>query len=56
MHSGVDGVDEFGLASVTVTTASSAGALRIEGLDADQAARLARRLTEVSQAHPGDAT
>jgi uncharacterized protein len=46
----------FGLASVTVTTASAAGALRIEGLDADQATRLARRLTEVTQAHPGDAT
>jgi membrane protein YdbS with pleckstrin-like domain len=46
----------FRLASVTVTTASSAGALRIEGLDADQAARLARRLTKVTQANPGDAT
>jgi membrane protein YdbS with pleckstrin-like domain len=46
----------FGLASVTVTTASSAGPLRIEGLDADDAAQLARQLTEISQAHPGDAT
>ncbi|HWN34548.1 MAG TPA: PH domain-containing protein [Pseudonocardia sp.] len=46
----------FGLATVTVTTASSAGPLRIEGLDADEAARLARRLTEITQSHPGDAT
>jgi membrane protein YdbS with pleckstrin-like domain len=46
----------FRLASVTVTTASSAGPVRIEGLDADLAARLARQLTEITQAHPGDAT
>jgi hypothetical protein len=46
----------FGLATVTVTTASSAGPVRIEGLDADEAARLARRLTEITQSHPGDAT
>lgn len=46
----------FRLATVTVTTASSAGAVRIEGLDADVAAALARRLTEVTQHEPGDAT
>jgi membrane protein YdbS with pleckstrin-like domain len=46
----------FGLASVTLTTASSAGPVRIEGLDADAAAELARQLTEITQAHPGDAT
>ena len=46
----------FGLASVTVTTASSAGPVRIEGLDAAEAAQLARRLTEVTQRDHGDAT
>jgi hypothetical protein len=46
----------FGLASVTVTTASSAGPVRIEGLDAAEAAQLARRLTEVTQRDRGDAT
>ena len=46
----------FGLASVTVTTASSAGPVKIEGLDADEAAQLARQLTEITQSHPGDAT
>lgn len=46
----------FRLATVTVTTASSAGAVRIEGLDADDAAALARQLTEVTQHEPGDAT
>lgn len=46
----------FGLATVTVTTASAAGAVRIEGLDAGAAAELAHRLTEITQAEPGDAT
>jgi hypothetical protein len=46
----------FGLASVTVTTASSAGPVRIEGLDEGDAAELARRLTEITQRHHGDAT
>lgn len=46
----------FGLASVTVTTASSAGPVRIEGLDEHAAAELARRLTEITQRHHGDAT
>ncbi len=46
----------FGLASVTVTTASSAGAVRIEGLDEHAAAELARRLTEITHRDHGDAT
>lgn len=44
------------LATVTVTTASSAGPLKIEGLDADDAARLAEELTETTHRTPGDAT
>lgn len=46
----------FRLATVTVTTASSEGAIRIEGLDHELAADLAERLTAVTQATPGDAT
>jgi len=46
----------FGLSSVTVTTASSAGALRLDGLDAEVAARLALELTAAAQAAGGDAT
>jgi uncharacterized protein len=46
----------FGLSSVTVTTASSAGALRLDGLDAEVAARLALELTAAAQAVGGDAT
>jgi uncharacterized protein len=46
----------FSLSSVTVTTASASGALRIEGLDTDEAAALAHRLTEVTEAIGGDAT
>ncbi|MET9346485.1 PH domain-containing protein [Streptomyces termitum] len=46
----------FGLATVTVTTASSKGALRVEGLDHERAAELAERLTELTGAAPGDAT
>ncbi|MFC8588273.1 PH domain-containing protein [Streptomyces sp. NPDC057217] len=46
----------FRLATVTVTTASSEGAVRIEGLDHELAAGLAERLTAVTQATPGDAT
>lgn len=44
------------LATVTVTTASARGAVKIAGLDADDAATLARTLTETTQATPGDAT
>ncbi|HEV7647933.1 MAG TPA: PH domain-containing protein [Actinophytocola sp.] len=46
----------FRLASVTVTTASAAGPLRIQGLDHERAADLAARLTETAQANRGDAT
>ncbi|MEU9091345.1 PH domain-containing protein [Streptomyces sp. NPDC048428] len=44
------------LATVTVTTASSKGAVRIEGLDHELAAELAERLTRITQDTPGDAT
>ncbi len=44
------------LATVTVTTASARGAVKITGLDAADAAELARSLTETTQATPGDAT
>jgi uncharacterized protein len=46
----------FKLASVTVTTASAKGPVTIRGLDATDAAELARVLTETAQASPGDAT
>lgn len=46
----------FGLATVTVTTASAKGAVQIVGLEHQEAAELAERLTEITQAIPGDAT
>ncbi len=46
----------FGLATVTVTTASSAGAVRIAALDLDVAERTVRRLTEIAALHREDAT
>jgi membrane protein YdbS with pleckstrin-like domain len=46
----------FGLSSITVTTASAAGPLKIVGLDHELAAELVRRLTAATQANPGDAT
>jgi uncharacterized protein len=46
----------FGLAAVTVTTASAAGALEINGLDASVARELVGVLTERADAVPGDAT
>lgn len=46
----------FRLASVTVTTASAAGAISIEGLDADDARELVVTLTEITSATEGDAT
>lgn len=46
----------FGLATVIVTTASAKGAVRIEGLDHEVAAELARTLIETTHAVPGDAT
>ena len=46
----------FGLAKVTLTTASSAGALEISGLDRAGARELAATLTTRADAVPGDAT
>lgn len=46
----------FGLSTVVVTTASAAGAVKLEGLDHEQAAELAEELTRITQATPGDAT
>jgi uncharacterized protein len=46
----------FGLATVTVTTASAAGALEISGLDKDVARRLVDELTTKADAVEGDAT
>ncbi|HVK24274.1 MAG TPA: PH domain-containing protein [Actinokineospora sp.] len=44
------------LSTVTVTTASAAGPVKIENLDASVAARIADELTSTTQATPGDAT
>jgi membrane protein YdbS with pleckstrin-like domain len=46
----------FRLATVRVTTASSAGALTIEGLDRDRALALVDDLTRTADSVPGDAT
>ena len=46
----------FGIANVTVTTASAAGPLRIEALDAPVAERLVEELTRRSEDEAGDAT
>jgi hypothetical protein len=46
----------FRLASVTVTTASAAGPLRIEGLDVAEARGLVEVLTAAAVADTGDAT
>ncbi|GAB3986546.1 PH domain-containing protein [Plantactinospora veratri] len=46
----------FGLATVTVTTASASGPVVLTGLDADVAARTAERLTEIVRQTAGDAT
>ncbi len=46
----------FGLANVTVTTASAAGPVKIHGLDRAVAERLVDHLTQQTQRTPGDAT
>ncbi|QWF78562.1 PH domain-containing protein [Amycolatopsis sp. CA-230715] len=46
----------FKLSTVTVTTASSAGTIKIEGLDHELAKDLVQHLTSRTQATPGDAT
>ncbi len=46
----------FRLASLTVTTASAAGPITIEGLDAEEARTLVAQLTAITGASEGDAT
>jgi membrane protein YdbS with pleckstrin-like domain len=46
----------LGLATVTVTTGSALGPVKLVGLDHQTAARVARQLTEITQRTPGDAT
>ena len=46
----------LGLSTVTVTTASTAGSLKIHGLEKEAAAELVERLTAATEATPGDAT
>ncbi|KMO79293.1 Bacterial membrane flanked domain protein [Mycolicibacterium chubuense] len=46
----------FGLSNVTVTTASSAGAVRIVALDADVADQVVERLTDIAALGAEDAT
>ena len=46
----------FGLANVTVTTASAAGPIKVHGLDKDTANQLVAQLTSTTAATPGDAT
>ncbi|MFZ2174346.1 MAG: PH domain-containing protein [Rhodococcus sp. (in: high G+C Gram-positive bacteria)] len=46
----------LGLATVTVTTASSAGAVKITALDQHTADRTVARLTDIAGTHVGDAT
>jgi len=46
----------FGLANVTVTTASSAGAVRIVALDSDVADRVVAALTDIAALGAEDAT
>ncbi len=46
----------LGLATVTVTTASSAGAVRIAALDLPVAEQTVTRLTAIAALHRGDAT
>ncbi len=46
----------LGLATLTVTTASSNGAIKIVGLDKDVAQETADRLTKIAELIPGDAT
>ncbi|GAB2643008.1 PH domain-containing protein [Nocardia goodfellowii] len=46
----------LGLATVTVTTASAAGAVHISALDLPVAEQTVQRLTEIAAQHRGDAT
>ena len=51
-----DTAEALGLASVTVTTASAAGPLLIDGLDLDVARHLVEDLTALTIAERGDET
>jgi membrane protein YdbS with pleckstrin-like domain len=46
----------FGLATLTVTTASAKGSVKVKGLDDAEASELAEHLTRATEAVPGDAT
>ena len=46
----------FGLASITVTTASAAGPITVDCLDAEAARDVVARLTEITAVTEGDAT
>ena len=46
----------FGLASITVTTASAAGPITVDCLDADTARQVVARLTAITSAGEDDAT
>ncbi|MBM7772399.1 membrane protein YdbS with pleckstrin-like domain [Actinokineospora baliensis] len=46
----------LGLSTITVTTASAQGPLKVEGLDAGVAARVVGELAATTQVTPGDAT
>lgn len=46
----------FGLASITVTTASAAGPITVDCLDAETARQVVARLTAITSATAGDAT
>jgi membrane protein YdbS with pleckstrin-like domain len=46
----------FGLASITVTTASAAGPITVDCLDAETAHEVVARLTAITSATEGDAT
>lgn len=46
----------FGLATVTVTTASAKGEIKVDGLDHDLAVEVVDHLTATTEAIPGDAT
>ncbi|CAM3523587.1 PH domain-containing protein [Kibdelosporangium persicum] len=46
----------FGLATLIITTASSAGAVTVKGLDGEVAAELAHRLADITKLIPQDAT
>lgn len=46
----------FGLASITVTTASAAGPITVDCLDADTAREVVARLTAITSSTEGDAT